>query len=83
MVNRAATGAGNKKRSVFQRAIDNLEMNTARSAAYNIKRKTLAPNAAFNPSIIPREGSESAGVFKGASVAKRYVIVDDLTDPDP
>jgi len=84
MINRAASGA--KKRSLDSRAIDSLEMNTARSVAFNGGRpslgdfsasKIVVPNGVFNPAVLPREAP------KGAKIAKRYVIVDDLTDPDP
>jgi len=84
MVNRAATAP--KKRSLDSRAVETLDMNTPRSVAFTGKRpslrefsasKIVVPNGVFNPAVLPREAP------KGVSVARRYVVVDDLSDPDP
>lgn len=72
MVNRAASAP--KKRSLDSRAVNNLESPSLRDF---LASKIVVPVGVFNPAVLPREA------LKGASVARRYVIVDDLSDPDP
>ncbi|KAK1826231.1 snare protein nsyn1 [Podospora conica] len=89
MVNRAAnapaapaapatptvTPAASVKRSLDSRSVGfNGQGPTLRGFSSS---KIVVPNGVFNPAVIPREA------LKGASVARRYVIVDDLSDPDP